>query len=151
MAADSQWFLCFMDTLLSGRRQIRRPSQRVGNASDASGVGSATTLAMSLLECSKRRRSEISWRSSSWNLACLSLRISPFVSFVPYSMGQSLGTCRAPLLEEGPQHHGHKGDPGVTPGTCGAIGERAQVILVWVRAPGHSERLPPTETRSHEG
>ena len=23
----------------------------------------------------------------------------------------------------------HKGDPGVTPGTCGAIGERAQVIL----------------------
>ena len=59
--------------------------------------------------------------------------------------------CRAPLLEECPQHHGHKGDPGVTPGTCGAIGERAQVILVWVRAPGRWERLPPTETRSHEG
>ena len=59
--------------------------------------------------------------------------------------------CRAPLLEECPQHHGHKGDPGVTPGTCGAIGERAQVILVWVRAPGSWERLPPTETRSHEG
>ena len=58
--------------------------------------------------------------------------------------------CRAPLLEECPQHHGHKGDPGVTPGTCGAIGERAQVILVWVRAPGRWERLPPTETRSHE-
>ena len=38
--------------------------------------------------------------------------------------------CRAPLLEECPQHHGHKGDPGVTPGTCGTIGERAQVILV---------------------
>ena len=36
--------------------------------------------------------------------------------------------CRAPLLEECPQHHGHKGDPGVTPGTCGTIGERAQVI-----------------------
>jgi hypothetical protein len=32
----------------------------------------------------------------------------------------------------GPQHHEHKGDPGVTPGTCGAIGERDQVILVWV-------------------
>ena len=32
------------------------------------------------------------------------------------------------------KHHGHKGFPGVTPGTCGAIGERAQVILVWVRA-----------------
>ena len=59
--------------------------------------------------------------------------------------------CRAPLLEECPQHHGHKGDPEVTPGTCGAIGERAQVILVWVRAPGRWERLPPTETRSHEG
>ena len=38
--------------------------------------------------------------------------------------------CRAPLLEECPQHHGHKADPGVTPGTCGTIGERAQVILV---------------------
>ena len=58
--------------------------------------------------------------------------------------------CRAPLLEESPQHHGHKGDPGVTPGTCGAIGKRAQVILVWVRAPGRWKRLPPTETRSHE-
>ena len=45
-----------------------------------------------------------------------------------------------------PRHHGHKGDPGVTPGTCGAGGERAQVILVWVRAPGvgnasHPRRL----------
>ena len=59
--------------------------------------------------------------------------------------------CRAPLLEECPQHHGHKGDPRVTPGTCGAIGERAQVILVWVRAPGRWEHLPPTETRSHKG
>jgi hypothetical protein len=38
--------------------------------------------------------------------------------------------CRAPLHEEYPQHHGHKGDPGVTPGTCGTIGERAQVVLV---------------------
>jgi hypothetical protein len=35
-----------------------------------------------------------------------------------------------------PKHHGHKGDPGVTPGTCGAVDEKAQVILVWVRAPG---------------
>ena len=58
--------------------------------------------------------------------------------------------CRAPLLEEWLQHHGHKGDPGVTPRTYGAIGERAQVILVWVRARGRWERLPPTETRSHE-
>ena len=36
--------------------------------------------------------------------------------------------CRAPLHEECPQHHGYKGDPGVTPGLCGAIGERAQVM-----------------------
>ncbi len=54
--------------------------------------------------------------------------------------------CRAPLHEECLKHHGHKGDPGVTPGTCGAVGERAQVILVWVRAPGvgnasHPRRL----------
>ena len=38
--------------------------------------------------------------------------------------------CRAPLIEECPQHHGHKGDPGMMPGTCGTIGEKAQVILV---------------------
>jgi hypothetical protein len=38
--------------------------------------------------------------------------------------------------QECPQHHGHKGDPGVTPGICGAIGERDQVILMWVTAPG---------------
>jgi hypothetical protein len=44
--------------------------------------------------------------------------------------------CRAPLHKGCPKHHGHKGDPGVTPGTCGANGEKAQVILVWVRAPG---------------
>ena len=68
-----------------------------------------------------------------------------------YAHWQGNDKCRAPLLEECPQHHGHKGDPGVTPGTCGAIGERAQVILMWVRAPGRWERLPPTETRSHEG
>ena len=42
--------------------------------------------------------------------------------------------CCASFLEECPQHHGHKGDPGVTPKTYGAISERAQVILVWVRA-----------------
>jgi hypothetical protein len=29
---------------------------------------------------------------------------------------------------------GHKEDSGVTPETCGVIGERNQVILVWVRA-----------------
>jgi hypothetical protein len=44
--------------------------------------------------------------------------------------------CRAFFHKECPQHHGRKGDPGVTPETCDAIGERDQVILVWVRAPG---------------
>jgi hypothetical protein len=42
--------------------------------------------------------------------------------------------CCAPLHKECPQHHERKGVPGGTPGTCGAIGERVQVILVWVRA-----------------
>ena len=60
--------------------------------------------------------------------------------------------CRAPLHKECPQHHGHKEDPGVTPRICGAIGERAQVILVWVRAPSvgnafHLQRLGVTQVR----
>ena len=38
--------------------------------------------------------------------------------------------CRTPLHKECPKHHGHEGDPRVTPMTCGAIGDRAQVILV---------------------
>ena len=33
--------------------------------------------------------------------------------------------CRAPLHEECPKYHGHKGDPSVTPEICGAVGERA--------------------------
>ena len=53
--------------------------------------------------------------------------------------------CRAPLFEECPQHHGHKKDPRVTRKTCGAIGERAQVILVWVRAPGRGNASHPQE------
>ena len=35
-------------------------------------------------------------------------------------------------------------------GTCGAIGKRAQVILMWVRASGRWKHLPPTEIRSYE-
>jgi hypothetical protein len=50
--------------------------------------------------------------------------------------------CCAPLHEECLEHHVHKGDLEVTPGTWGAIGERAQVILVWVRA--HTFKTPPT-------
>ena len=58
--------------------------------------------------------------------------------------------CCTPLFEECLQHHKHKGDLGMTPKTCGAISDRAQVILVWVRAPGHWEHLPPTNTRNHK-
>ena len=91
MAADSQWFLFFTDTLPSGRRHMWRPLQRVGYASGASGVGTEPTSAMSLLECPKRCIGEISWCSSNWNLAYSSLRISPFVNFVPLSTGQTFG------------------------------------------------------------
>ena len=50
------------------------------------------------------------------------------------------------------KHHGHKGYPIVTPETCGTVGERAQVILVWVKAPGvgdasHPRRLRVTKVR----
>ena len=60
--------------------------------------------------------------------------------------------CHAPLHEECLKHHGHKGDLGVTPVTCGANGERAQVMLVWMRAPGirnacHPWRLGVTKVR----
>jgi hypothetical protein len=34
--------------------------------------------------------------------------------------------------------------------TSGINGEKAQVILVWVKGPRHWERIPPTGTRSHE-
>ena len=36
-----------------------------------------------------------------------------------------------------------QGGPGVTPGTCGDIGEMAQVILVWVRALGIGDASHP--------
>jgi hypothetical protein len=48
------------------------------------------------------------------------------------------------------KHYGHKEDPGVTPGTCGVFDEKAQVILMWVRAPNvgnifHPRRLGVTK------
>ena len=45
----------------------------------------------------------------------------------------------------------HKVNPGVTRGTCGAIGERAQVILLWVRGPGSWECFLSTKTKSQKG
>ena len=60
--------------------------------------------------------------------------------------------CHTTLHEECPQDHGHKRDPKVTSGTCGAIDERPQVILMWVRASGvqnasHPRRLRVTKAR----
>jgi hypothetical protein len=55
--------------------------------------------------------------------------------------------CRAPLHKGCPKHQGHKRDPGVTLGTCGASGEKAQVILVWVRAPGVGNASHPRRLR----
>ncbi len=34
--------------------------------------------------------------------------------------------CRAYLHIECPKHHGHKGNPEMTPRICGAVGERAK-------------------------
>ena len=53
-----------------------------------------------------------------------------------HPMVQWVLQCHAPPHEECSQHHRHKGDPRVTHGACGAISERSQVILVWVRAKG---------------
>ena len=41
--------------------------------------------------------------------------------------------CRIPFLEKYPQYHEHNGDPEVTLGTCSAVDERAQVIVVWMK------------------
>ena len=42
----------------------------------------------------------------------------------------------AHLSMRSPQHHGHKGDPRVTPKVCGAIDDRAQVIVMWMKSQG---------------
>ena len=57
--------------------------------------------------------------------------------------------CRAPFHEECLKHHGHKGDPAVIVEICSAINEKAQMIQVWVKAPGvgnasHPQRLGVT-------
>ena len=51
--------------------------------------------------------------------------------------------CRASLHKECPNHLRHKGNSRVTSGTCGTNGEKAQVILVWVRAPGIGNASQP--------
>jgi hypothetical protein len=79
------------------------------------------------------------------NFNTLKLLLSPFSLTLTYTywgkicqdrVNAGKWGCYSPFHEECPKHHGHKGDPGVTPGTCGPNGERAQVMLVWVRAPG---------------
>ena len=66
--------------------------------------------------------------------------------------GTRVTPCCASFHEECLKHHGHKKDPGVTPETCGSVGEKAQVILVWLRASGvgnasHPQRLESTKVR----
>ena len=61
--------------------------------------------------------------------------------------------CHAPLHEECPKYYRHEGEPRVTPGLCGASGERAQVILMWMMALGvenasYSQRLKVTRVMS---
>jgi hypothetical protein len=56
-------------------------------------------------------------------------KVDPIVDLDDPRIRAEFLKCRAPLHEECSQHHGHKGDPGVTPGTCDAICERDQVIL----------------------
>ena len=46
------------------------------------------------------------------------------------------GKICSPLHEECAKHRGKKWVPKMTPEIFGVIAERAQVILVWVRAPG---------------
>jgi hypothetical protein len=43
--------------------------------------------------------------------------------------------CHAHLHEECLKHHGHRKSK-ITPGICGTVGERAQAIIMWVKALG---------------
>ena len=51
-------------------------------------------------------------------------------------LGRELVVCLQTIHEECLKHHGAQGAPAVTPWTCGAVGDRAQVMLIWVKAPG---------------
>ena len=63
----------------------------------------------------------------------------------PKSVGAEdlLLSCCTPLHRECSKHHGPKGDSRVTLGTCGAVGERSQMILVWVKTPGVGNAFYP--------
>ena len=58
--------------------------------------------------------------------------------------------CSPPLHEECPKHYEQNGDLEVTLENCVTIGEKAQMILVWVKAPRIWECLLPTEIKNHE-
>ena len=54
------------------------------------------------------------------------------------------GEYYTPLHKEWPKDHWHKSNPGVTPVTCGINGEKAQVMLLWMRASSDVKLLVPT-------
>jgi hypothetical protein len=81
------------------------------------------------------------WDTSDFILACKTpkVRITKTLAILPQKKKlRSLSTSmqrinddyRASLHEKCLKHHGHKGDLGLRPETCGIIGERAQVILM---------------------
>ena len=114
-----------------------------------------TKLCQKLLICKGMQFIEY-FATMLWCFANLKLQIPPKNKACYFPRMCNLGRgCRAPLHEECPQHHEHKGDLGVAPKTCGAIGERAQVILVWMRASVvenicHPWRLEITRVRPWE-
>ena len=59
-------------------------------------------------------------------------RVKLMWASTPYGGGE----CHAPLHMECPKHQGHKGNSAMILKTCGAVGERAQVILVWMKTWG---------------
>ena len=61
------------------------------------------------------------------NLVCR-LQVQLMRASTPFGGGK----CHTPFHKECPRPHGPKGDPRVTPKICGTVGERGQVILVWV-------------------
>ena len=76
---------------------------------------------------------------------------SPLVIYPKVKLAYHL-VCHTHLYKECPQYHGPKEDSGVTSQTCDEILERAQMVLVQVRAPGventsHPRRLGVARVR----